>query len=83
MFEAAARALAEASPSRGGATWALPKLLPPVAELRSVARQVANAVGRCARDEGLCPPLDDAQIAARIDAKIWRPAYRPYRYVGA
>jgi malate dehydrogenase (oxaloacetate-decarboxylating) len=80
MFEAAARALATASPAKSDPS---APLLPPVCDLRSVARLVAGAVAREARDEGLCPPVTDAQIDARIEAKMWRPAYRPYRYVGA
>lgn len=78
MFEAAARALAAASPAL--AREAAP-LLPPVTELRSVARIVALSVARAAREEGLCRPLDDAQIEACIDARMWRPTYQPYRYV--
>ena len=76
MFEAAARALAEVSPTRSEG----PTLLPPVTALRAVAAFVAKAVARTAREEGLCPHLDDAQIDARIDAKMWQPAYRPYRF---
>lgn len=72
MFEAAARVL-----STTNAT----DLLPPVTELRPVAREVARAVARQARAESLCDPFDDATIDARIDAKMWLPAYRPYRYV--
>jgi malate dehydrogenase (oxaloacetate-decarboxylating) len=80
MFEAAARALAAASPAKSDPS---APLLPPVTELRSVARIVARAVAYAARAEGLCTPLelDDAQIDARIDAKMWRPMYQPYRYI--
>ena len=88
MFEVAARALADVSPAR-----ALPKategeppplrLLPPVTALRDVAVAVAVAVARTARDEGLCPKLTDAEIDARIEAKMWRPAYPAYRLRGA
>lgn len=77
MFEVAARTLAEASPAGPEAP-----LLPPVTELRAMALRVARAVARTARDEGLCAPLDDVQIDARIDAKMWRPSYRPYRRAG-
>jgi malate dehydrogenase (oxaloacetate-decarboxylating) len=78
MFEVAARTLASVSPARAAGASAR-QLLPPVTELRAVARLVAQAVGRSAREEGLCEPMDDAQIDARIDAKMWRPAYAPYR----
>jgi malate dehydrogenase (oxaloacetate-decarboxylating) len=78
MFEAAARALAAASPAKDDPS---KPLLPPVVELRSVARHVARAVARAAREEGLCEPFEDAQIDARIDVRMWRPMYRPYRYV--
>lgn len=78
MFEAAARALAEISPAKTNPN---ATLLPPVTDLRNVARIVANAVARTARDDGLCEPLEDVQISARIDAKMWRPIYQPYRYV--
>lgn len=77
MFEAAARTLAEASPVRRGEL----SLLPPVHELRLVARLVAKAVARAARDEGLCPAYTDPQIDQRVDIKMWRPMYRPYRFV--
>jgi len=76
MFESAARALAEISPAR---TSPSATLLPSVTQLRAVAAVVARAVARTAREEGLCPAYDDTQIDARIDAKMWRPAYRPYR----
>jgi malate dehydrogenase (oxaloacetate-decarboxylating) len=77
MFEAAARALAAASPAREDPD---ATLLPPVTELRTVARLVAVAVARSARDEALCPAIDDAEIEARVDARMWSPAYRPYVY---
>lgn len=76
MFEAAARALAAVSPARVDRS-----LLPPVTELRSVARIVAGAVARAARAEGLCPEYDDLKIDARIQARMWRPMYQPYSYV--
>jgi malate dehydrogenase (oxaloacetate-decarboxylating) len=84
MFEVAARTLAEASPARPHST-ATPgeapplRLLPPVTELRSVAVLVARAVARCAREEGLCEAFSDVQIDARIEMKMWRPSYAPYR----
>ncbi len=78
MFMAAARALAELSPAatiQGG------PLLPPVEALRSVARTVAGAVARQAMTDGVAEPRSDAEIDERIDAHVWEPVYRPYRYV--
>jgi len=76
MFKAAARALADLSPTKLDPN---ANLLPPVGDLRTVAVAVAQAVARAARDEGLCEPRDDAAIAGSIAAKMWTPEYRPYR----
>jgi malate dehydrogenase (oxaloacetate-decarboxylating) len=76
MFKAAAGALAAVSPARHDPT---ANLLPAVSDLRSVAVAVAQAVGRAARADGLCEPLDDDAIARRITARMWEPTYRPYR----
>jgi malate dehydrogenase (oxaloacetate-decarboxylating) len=76
MFKAAAAALADVSPARLDPA---ANLLPAVADLRSVAVAVAQAVAKAARDDGLCEPLDDESIARRIAGKMWEPTYRPYR----
>jgi malate dehydrogenase (oxaloacetate-decarboxylating) len=76
MFKAAAAALADASPARLDPA---ANLLPPVADLRSVSVAVAKAVAMAARDDGLCPALDDEAIARRIAAKMWEPHYCAYR----
>lgn len=82
MFEVAARTLAEASPARSSAGFGPSSpLLPPVSALRSVAVLVARAVARAARDDGLCEPIEDVQIDARIGSRMWRPSYQPYRRV--
>ncbi|MCC6920687.1 MAG: NAD-dependent malic enzyme [Alphaproteobacteria bacterium] len=78
MFLAAAKALAALSPalSHPGAT-----LLPPVAGMRDISFAVAQAVARQARREGLAGGMDDDQIDAAIQAKMWKPAYHHYRRV--
>ncbi|RLE15560.1 MAG: NAD-dependent malic enzyme, partial [Actinobacteria bacterium] len=71
MFTAAATAIGQlASENTDGG------ILPPITESRAVARHVAIAVARCAIDEGLATPLDDAEIEAAIDATTWNPVYR-------
>ena len=79
MFLAAAKALAELSPTRNveGAP-----LLPPLNEMLEVSRHIALAVARQARAEGLTEEWSDEQMESLIDEKIWRPEYRQYEYVG-
>jgi malate dehydrogenase (oxaloacetate-decarboxylating) len=78
MFMVAAKALADASPAKNDPT---ADLLPPVSALRSVAREVALAVARQARDEGVAKGVDDEALITRIDALMWEPVYRTYRRV--
>jgi malate dehydrogenase (oxaloacetate-decarboxylating) len=76
MLMAAARALAEASPSRLDRN---ANLLPPVTALREVSRCVAAAVALQAQAEGLAVQRSQDELAALLDAKMWTPIYRPYR----
>jgi malate dehydrogenase (oxaloacetate-decarboxylating) len=76
MFMAAAKALAALSPAASGGN----RLLPPVSAMRTVSRAVAQAVGEQAIAEGLAPPMSADALAARIDAQVWNPVYRPFRY---
>jgi malic enzyme len=73
MVLVAARTLAaQVSPDRlaGGA------LYPPIADLRSVSREIALAVGREAIGSGLAPPSET--LEPDVDAAMWWPAYVPY-----
>jgi malate dehydrogenase (oxaloacetate-decarboxylating) len=76
MLLAAARALAEASPSRCDQK---ANLLPPVTELRDVSYRVAFAVALQAQSESLAEETRREELAARIQGKMWAPRYRPYR----
>ena len=78
MLMAAARALAEASPSRRDRK---ANLLPPVTALREVSRRVAIAVASQAQIEGFAVQTGADELAARVDAKMWTPVYRPYRRI--
>jgi malate dehydrogenase (oxaloacetate-decarboxylating) len=75
MLMAAARALAEASPSKRD-----PKanLLPPVPQMREVSYAVAVAVGQQAQAEGLAGQGGE-DLEGLVRAKMWKPFYRPYR----
>ena len=75
MIMAAARALAELSPTQQDPEGAL---LPPLQSLRDVSMSVALAVGRQAQKEGLAEIKGDAFEEA-LRANVWEPAYLPYR----
>ena len=76
MFMAAAKALADLSPSRHDKS---DRLLPPVRELRKVAVAVGEAVARQAQADGVAEPCDAHTLNTRIRALVWEPVYRPYR----
>jgi malate dehydrogenase (oxaloacetate-decarboxylating) len=76
MLLAAARALAEASPSKRDSN---ANLLPPVTELRDVSYRVALALALQAQSEGLAEGTSREELEARICLKMWTPTYRPYR----
>ncbi|MBV8683372.1 MAG: NAD-dependent malic enzyme [Caulobacteraceae bacterium] len=75
MFMAAAKALAELSPTAKDKNG---RLLPPVTELRNVSVAVAAAVGKQAQADGLAPRRHDNDLHERIRARVWEPAYQPY-----
>jgi len=76
MLMAAARALAEASPSARDRN---ANLLPPVTQLREVSKRAAIAVALQAQAEGLAEEGGREELASRVGAKMWTPNYRPYR----
>lgn len=78
MFMVAAQTLAELSPARLDPT---APLLPPIAQMRDVARTIAYAVAHQAMADGVAPTIDDAQLKTDIEAAMWMPIYRPYRKV--
>ena len=75
MFMASSRALTEANAGGGGD---VPVLLPPLSDIRAVSRAIAIAVGKAAIADGLVPAMDDAEIAAKVDAAMWDPVYCSY-----
>jgi malate dehydrogenase (oxaloacetate-decarboxylating) len=72
MFLVAARTLAGlTSDERLG----MGALYPPVADLRAVARTIAIAVVREARDRGLGRQITDSEIDEAVDRAMWWPEY--------
>lgn len=72
MFMVAAIALKEFSPAvKDGAG----ELLPPLTDLRKLARHIAMAVGRKAQEQGVADPISDEELEQRVDQKMWRPDY--------
>jgi malic enzyme len=75
MLLAAANALAE---SVSAARLAEGALYPPIADLPALARSIAVAVVREARDSGFGRFLPDDAVEAAVDAAIWNPTYDAY-----
>ena len=76
MFIAAARTLSELAPVRRDPSLAL---VPPLREVRDVAKRVAVAVAIQAQHDGVADPLSENELVRRIDATMWTPDYLPYR----
>lgn len=72
MFLRAAETLASCVGARDLAEG---ELYPRQRELRQVARAIAEAVARQARDEGLCVELSDDEIVERVGREMWQPDY--------
>jgi malate dehydrogenase (oxaloacetate-decarboxylating) len=78
MFLAAAKAIAELSPTKND-----PKgnLLAPLVDIRKLSFHVALAVARQSQTDGFAGTVSDQETAAVIRAKMWEPVYAPYRRV--
>jgi malate dehydrogenase (oxaloacetate-decarboxylating) len=72
MFLAAARALSDCSPARKDPN---ASLYPQLEEVREVARRVALAVGKAARQAGVAQPTSEEELERQITASMWTPQY--------
>ena len=75
MMLAAARALGDCSPACDDLNACL---LPPLEELRSVAKYVATAVAVEAVRGGVAPPMSEERLRRRVEERFWTPEYAPY-----
>ncbi|EQD41297.1 malate dehydrogenase, partial [mine drainage metagenome] len=75
MILAAARALGDLAPIAHDPAGSL---LPPVADLREVARTIAFAVGTAAMSDGVAPYQSPDELRNRIRASQWVPEYPRY-----
>jgi len=80
MFLAAARAIADLSPTRRDTR---ANLLPAPAEIREVSLHVAIAVAQAAVGEGLAHSPPDGDLAGLVRGKMWEPVYAIYRRLRA
>jgi len=72
MLLAAARTLGGHSPALKNPS---ASLLPPLTELRSVAAQIAIAVGLEAQKDGVAPRISEDELRQRVLKMQWTPAY--------
>ncbi len=70
---AAARAVVECA-VRAGTDGSTP-LLPPLADMRDAAREIALAVAKAAVEDGVAPEAAEAELRAAIAATQWTPRY--------
>lgn len=75
MFIATAKELANMAPALTGKGTGL---LPAIADMREVSINLAIALGKQARNEGLTEALSDDDIAQRVKDKMWAPVYLEY-----
>jgi malate dehydrogenase (oxaloacetate-decarboxylating) len=53
-------------------------LLPPISEARELGRQIGQAVGKQAIQDGQAQVADEEALTRELDANIWDPVYLPY-----
>jgi malate dehydrogenase (oxaloacetate-decarboxylating) len=53
-------------------------LLPPLTDLRQLGRQIGQAVGRQAIEDGQAQVTDEEALSREIQTNIWEPVYLPY-----
>ena len=75
MF-ATARALGANSPALKDPSAVL---LPPLAEIRRVAAEIALALGIEAQKDGVAPKFSEGKLRQRVVATQWTPAYTALR----
>jgi malate dehydrogenase (oxaloacetate-decarboxylating) len=78
MFMAAATALADCSPAKNNAE---NNLLPPLANIREVSRNVALATAKEAIASGIAQIPTSASIEEIIHNMMWIPEYLPYKKI--
>ena len=76
MMMAAAEALAADAPIMSDPNGSL---LAHLEDIQKVSRDIAVAVAREAQEQGHAPKTSADELDAKIEAKIWRPVYKPYR----
>jgi malate dehydrogenase (oxaloacetate-decarboxylating) len=75
MFLAAARAIADLSPTKRDPD---ANLLAPLVDLRKLSFHVALAVAKESQAEGLADEMSDEATAGAVRAKMWEPVYAAY-----
>ncbi|GGW78908.1 NAD-dependent malic enzyme [Alteromonas halophila] len=78
MLMAASTALANASPLANTGTGAL---LPPLAGIANLSKEIAYAVGKVAMEQNLALEMSDESLRDAIERHFWEPEYRPYKRV--
>ena len=78
MLMAASNALASASPLVNTGQGSL---LPPLAAIAEISREIAFEVGKVAMEQGLALEMSEDALRASIERNFWKAEYRPYKRV--
>ncbi|MFZ8201390.1 NAD-dependent malic enzyme [Alteromonas portus] len=78
MLMVASNALAAASPLVNTGQGSL---LPPLAAIAEISREIAFEVGKVAMEQGLALEMSDDALRASIERNFWKAEYRPYKRV--
>ncbi|MCW2875665.1 malic enzyme-like NAD(P)-binding protein, partial [Actinacidiphila oryziradicis] len=74
MMVAAARALGRYAARAADQDGPAP-LLPPLKEMRDVAREIAVAAALAAVEDGVAPDATEAELRSAVNAAQWEPEY--------
>jgi malate dehydrogenase (oxaloacetate-decarboxylating) len=78
MLVVASEVLAKASPA---STHKEDSLLPRLADIAQLSKDIAFAVSQVAFEQGLAEPMTDEGLKASIEAQFWVPEYREYKRI--
>ena len=76
MLAATSETLAAMSPKANDRAG---ELLPPIADIATINKEIAFSVAKVAQEQGFAAELSDQSLREKIEELFWLPKYRPYK----